>query len=250
MEGRTPRIIASIEARLGASRLPGKVLADIGGTPVLGHVVARLRTIERLDGIVLATTDTAADDPLAAWAADEGIAVFRGSEEDVLGRVVEAQRMLGSDIVVEVSGDTPFLDPDILAMAIDTFLTDDCDVVSNTFHLSYPQGIDAQVFPWQALADVAEAETDPAVREHVSLFFYEHPERYRIRHLQAPSHLQLPAQRLQLDYPEDLDFLRALHTTLAPDHGDKFGVEEIVSILRQQPELAEINRHCEEKPVR
>ena len=250
LTSRIPRIVASVEARLSSQRLPDKVLADIGGRPALGHLIERLRAVPRLDDIVLATTENPADDALVAWAASEGVAVYRGSEDDVLGRVVEAHRMMDSDIVVEICGDTPFLDPGVLNLAIDTFLDNDCDVVSNTWQLSYPQGIDAQVFRWQALADIAEQVNDPAVREHVSLYFYEHPERYRIVHLQAPPHLQLSEQRLQLDYPEDLDFLRALHAALAPAHGSDFGVEDIVALLRQRPEIAEINRHCVEKAAR
>lgn len=250
MVAAAPRIVASIEARYSASRLPGKVLADIGGRPALGHLVSRLRRVARLDAIVLATTTNPADDTLVDWAQSEDLAVHRGSENDVLARVLDAQRSQDSDLVVEVCGDTPFLDPDVLATAIDVWLANTCDVVSNTWNLSFPQGIDAQVFRTDDLADVAATVDDAAVREHVSLYFYEHPERYRILHLMAPPRWCRPETRLQLDYAEDLEMLRAVHAALAPACGDRFGIEEIVALLRDRPDIAAINRDCVEKPAR
>ena len=244
------RVVASIEARMGSLRLPGKVLADIHGHPALARLHARLRQSERLDGIVLATTENPADDALAEWADSAGLACFRGSEDDVLLRVVEAHRLMNSDVVVEVCGDTPLIDPGVIDMAIDTFSTNECDVVSTTWAPSFPQGIDAQVFPLKALEDVEARVTDPAVREHVSLHFYENPARYRVIHLMAPPRWRAPELRCQLDYPEDLRFINEVYARLAPRFGDRFGVEEILETVRREPHLADINRHREERPTR
>lgn len=235
---------------MGSSRLPGKVLADIHGRPALARLHARLRQSERLDGIVLATTENPADDVLAEWADSAGLACFRGSEDDVLRRVVEAHRLMNSDVVVEVCGDTPLIDPGVIDMAIDTFSTNECDVVSTTWAPSFPQGIDAQVFPLRALEDVEAQVTDPAVREHVSLHFYENPARYRAIHLMAPPRWRAPELRCQLDYPEDLRFINEVYARLAPRFGDRFGVEEILETVRREPRLADINRHREERPAR
>lgn len=245
-----PRVVASIEARMGSSRLPGKVLADIHGRPALARLHARLRQSERLDGIVLATTENPADDVLAEWADSAGLACFRGSEDDVLLRVVEAHRLMNGDVVVEVCGDTPLIDPGVIDMAIDTFSTNECDVVSTTWSPSFPQGIDAQVFPLRALEDVEAQVTDPAVREHVSLHFYENPARYRAIHLMAPPRWRAPELRCQLDYPEDLRFINEVYARLAPRFGDRFGIEEILETVRREPRLADINRHREERPTR
>ena len=245
-----PRVVASIEARMGSSRLPGKVLADIHGHSALARLHARLRQSERLDGIVLATTENPADDVLAEWADSAGLACFRGSEDDVLLRVVEAHRLMNSDVVVEVCGDTPLIDPGVIDMAIDTFSTNECDVVSTTWAPSFPQGIDAQVFPLKALEDVEARVTDPAVREHVSLHFYENSARYRPIHLMAPPRWRAPELRCQLDYPEDLRFINEVYARLAPRFGDRFGVEEILETVRREPRLADINRHREERPAR
>jgi spore coat polysaccharide biosynthesis protein SpsF len=245
-----PRVVASIEARMGSSRLPGKVLADIGGVPALGRLVRRLRACRSVDDVVLATSTASRDDALEAWARSAGLAVHRGSEEDVLQRVVDAQKSMASEIVVEVTGDCPLLDAAVIDLGVETFLANECDVVTNTRVPSYPQGADVQVFRFADLAHVAATIDDPAVREHVSLYFYEHPERYRIIHLLAPRGWQEPERRLQLDYPEDLEFIRAVYERLEPRFADDFGVLEIFELLRREPALAAINAHCVEKPAR
>ncbi len=241
-----PRVVASIEARMGSSRLPGKVLAEVGGEPVLAKIVRRLRRARAIDDVVLATTTEARDDVLAGWAASTGIACHRGSEDDVLGRVVGAHSQMGSELVVELTADGPFLDPEILDLGVETFLANEVDVVANVRHLSFPQGIDVQVFRLAALEEVARTIGDPAVREHVSLHFYEHPERYRILHLVAPRRWHAPELRLLLDYPDDLRFVREIHARL----GDESGLDEILALLRREPSLVEINRHCQERPPR
>lgn len=244
------KIVASIEARMGSSRLPGKVLMDVGGKPALARLVDRLRECRRLDDIILATSTDPRDDVLEQWARAYGLAVHRGSEDDVLQRVVESHAAAGSDIVVEVTGDCPLLDHEVIDLGIETFLENDCDVVTNARVPSYPQGADVQVFRTDALAKVAATIDDPAVREHVSLYFYEQPELYRVIHLVAPTSIQLPDLRLQLDYPEDLEFVRRVYERLEPIHGGTFTTARIVELLANEPELAAINAHCVEKPVR
>ena len=245
-----PRTIASIEARMGSSRFPGKVLADVCGRPALTRVLSRLRRCRRLDGIVLATSTAPADDELQHWSRDNNVPCYRGSEDDVLGRVVKAQRSMAANLVVEVTGDCVLLDPEIVDLGIGTFLANDCDVVSNTWKPSFPMGVDVQVFRLRDLEQVEATVSDPRVREHVSLHFYEHPDRYRIMHLLAPARWHGPDLRFQLDYPEDLRFITGVYSRLEPAHGDAFGVDEILSLLRHEPDLAEINRHCKEAVLR
>jgi len=245
-----PKVVASIEARMGSSRLPGKVLADIGGVPALTRLIRRLRQCRALDEIVLATTTSPKDDELVHWAQSNNVPVFRGSEEDVLARVVGAHQMMGSDIVVEVTGDCPLLDPTVIDLGIETYFANDCDVVTNARVPSYPQGADVQVFQLQALSQIADSVWDPAVREHVSLYFYENTERYKIIHLIAPQIWKAENLRLQLDYPEDLEFIRAVYSRLEPQYGDSFAIHDILNLLKHEPALREINAHCLEKAVR
>ena len=245
-----PRVVASIEARCGSTRLPGKVVADVLGVPAIGRLVRRLRRAQTLDGIVLATTTSSQDDRLEAWAKDEGLPCFRGSEDDVLARVVGAQTSQQADIVVEITGDCILCDPELVDMAVRTFLANDADVVCNAQKPSFPLGTDVQVFRLDALAEVERTIQDPAVREHVSLYFYEHPEKYRILHLMAPPRWTDPTMRIHLDYDEDLRFIREVYSRLEPRYGDAFGLEEIMALCREHPELPEINRNCVERSAR
>lgn len=248
---RKPRVVASIEARMSSSRFPGKMLADLNGQPALTRLLRRLRQCFTLDDIILATSTEAADDALEDWAKKEGVRYYRGSEDDVLLRVVEAQRAARGEVVVEITGDCILTDPDVIDIGVNTFLVNDCDMVTNCDKFSFPPGLYVQVFRLADLEEVEREIDDPAVREHVSLYFYEHPERYRIIHLMASPGWLLPQDcRLYLDYPEDLQFLKEVYRRLEPKYGENFGAQKIVDLLHKEPELMEINRYCEDKPVR
>jgi spore coat polysaccharide biosynthesis protein SpsF len=244
------RTVASIEARMGSSRLPGKVLMDVCGKPALTRLLERLRCCRKLDDIVLATTLSPSDDVLEEWARRNDLTCHRGSEEDVLLRVVEAHRKMRSDLVVEITGDCILIDPELVDMGITMFLENDCDVLTNVRKLSFPMGQDVQVFRLKELEKVALTISDPVVREHVSLYFYEHPEIYRIIHFFAPDRWNAPSWRFMLDYQEDLAFISELYCRLEPVRGPTFGLEEMMALLREHPELVEINVHCVEKSPR
>lgn len=243
-------MVASIEARMGSRRLPGKVLMDINGVPALTRLVRRLRQCQKIDDIVVATTVATADDAIAAWAGSQSVECYQGSEEDVLQRVVEAQRYLASDVTVEITGDSILTDPAVVDLGVETFLNNDCDVVTNACPETWPMGVNVQVFRTEALAKVAESVVDKACREHVSLFFYDHPEKYRIISLTAPPGQAGAHLRWQLDYREDLIFLREVYRRLEPIYGDAFGVDEVMKLLRSDPALLQINAACREKTVR
>lgn len=240
------RVVASIEARMGSWRFPGKVLSDIAGRPALTRLLDRLRHCKQVDAIVLATTTSPADDVLDEWAKREGVDCYRGSEDDVLGRVLEAHQMMRSDIIVELTGDCILTDPEVVDMGVVTFRENDVDYVSNVVKPGFPVGTYVQVFRTKDLLHVAEEICDPEVREHVSLYFYEHPEIYRLIHLFPPARWWAPDYRLCLDYPEDRVLIDSIYRILEPEFGDEFGIDEIVKCLRARPELAEINKHCEQ----
>jgi spore coat polysaccharide biosynthesis protein SpsF len=235
---------------MGSSRLPGKVLMDVAGKPAIERLVERLAAARTVDDIILATSSAPTDNALADWAAKRGMRCYRGSEDDVLARVVEAQRMAASDIVVEVTGDCTLLCPEIIDLGVETFFDRDCDVVTNARNPGFPLGADVQVFPLHLLEHVAETVDDPAVREHVSLYFYEHPERYRVHHIEPKPRWRRPELRLQLDYPADHVFLEAVYGALEPRLGPVFGLDAILDLLDERPQLAAINAYCEEKAAR
>lgn len=236
---------------MGSSRLPGKVLMDICGKPSLSRLVDRLKACTKIDDIVIATSTQEQDKAIADWAADNGVSFYRGSEDDVLDRVVQAHTSMQSDIIVEITGDCPLLDPEVIDLGVETYLNNDVDVVNNVWQTSYPQGVEVQVFAYDALAHVANTITDPAVREHVSLYFYENPETYKIFHMMAPGHLVRPDLRLQLDYPEDLELIRELYTRLLKDfEATAFRTRDVLKILDQEKALQDINANCVERSAR
>ena len=235
---------------MGSSRLPGKVLADVGGVPALTRLLRRLRACPGIDDVILATSVSPADDALEEWAASEEVRVHRGSEDDVLDRVVAAHREAQTDVIVEVTGDCTLLDPEVIELGLQTYFANECDVLTNTRLPSYPLGADVQVFRFEDLERVAATITDSAVREHVSLYFYENPDKYRVLHLLAPESWRAPHLRLMLDYPEDLAFIREVYSRLEPTYGDSFGISRILALLREEPQLQEINSRMRSKPVR
>lgn len=246
-----PKVVAIIEARMGSSRLPGKVLKDVNGRPALERLITRLKYCKKVDEIVVATTTSEKDDALVAWATHNNISCFRGSEDDVLQRVADASKEHNADVIVEITGDCILTDHSLIDQAVQTFLVNPCDVVTNCGeYLSYPMGVYAQVFRAEDLMWVADNISDLAVREHVSLYFYENPDSYSIVNLVAPSEVSFPDWRLQLDYPEDLQLLVEIYKRLEPLYGDNFGLNEISVLLRDNSKLLAINSHCIEKSAR
>ncbi len=245
------KTIASIEARMASKRLPGKMMMDINGKPVIERVVERLKKAKLIDDVIIATTNNKLDDILFEWANSNKVKCFRGSEEDVLERVVGAHEKMHSEIIIEICGDTPLVDPETIDLAIEIFNKGKYDVVSNTFMSNYPQGIDAQVFSFKALKEISETIFDPQVREHVSLYFYENPEKYNIFHMKAPKIFSRKKQRLQLDYEEDLILIREIYKSLENNNNNAFfNLKDILKLLDEKPYLKKININCIETKLR
>jgi spore coat polysaccharide biosynthesis protein SpsF len=242
------RTVCTIEARMTSSRLPGKVLLEAAGKPLLEHMIERLRQVRGLDAIVIATTEEASSDPIAELADRLDVGCFRGSEEDVLARVLGAAQADGAELIVEATGDCPLIDPRVIERVLDRFLEGDVDYCSNTVERTYPRGMDVQVFPTAVLAEVAGLTDDPADREHVSLYIYEHPDRFRLRSV-VSERPETADVRLTVDTPEDYALIREIFEVLYP-RDPEFGLDAILALLDQRPELAALNRHVDQKRAR
>ena len=171
----TSRTVATIEARMTSTRLPGKVLMSAAGLPMLELMIERLRFVKEIDAIVIATTVNASDDPVEELAHRVGVGVWRGSEADVLNRVLDAAKAYEAQTIVELTGDCPLIDPAIVSKVINAYRDQNADYVSNIIERTYPDGMDTQVFATTLLEDVARRTDDVADREHVSLYIYRHP---------------------------------------------------------------------------
>jgi spore coat polysaccharide biosynthesis protein SpsF len=197
--------ICVVQARMGSTRLPGKVLADVGGMPMLAFLLRRLRPL-RVDGVVIATTEAAADDDVASLARDEGAAVVRGPDTDVLARFVLALDRFPASTVVRITADCPFTDPALVGTALAVRDATGADYVSNTLVRTFPDGLDIEVIDADALRIAAAEADDPVEREHVTPFVYRHPERFTLRTLRYPQ--QLGDLRWTVDTGADLAFVR------------------------------------------
>ena len=206
------RIVATIEARMTSSRFPGKVLMEACGKPMLQHMIERLQRVPSLDGIVVATTGNDADVPIVNLAQRMGVGFFQGSECDVLLRVLHSARAYDIDVIVEMTGDCPLIDPVLVEDCVQGYQAAGVDYVSNVLERTYPRGMDTQVFATEVLADVADRTDDPEDHEHVSIFIYSHPEIYSLKNMPGPPELTNPGLGLTLDTPEDLELTRGFRT--------------------------------------
>jgi len=236
-------VAAIVQARLGSSRLPGKVLADLAGDTMLARVVQRLRAAQLVNQVVIATTEVSNDDAIADEADRLGVACFRGSEHDVLARYVGATRECGADIVVRITSDCPLIDPGVVDRVIGA-LSRSRDYASNTHVRTYPRGLDVEAFHAATLDRIARLATSEAAHEHVTAFVMERPSLFSIRHVVAPS--DDSDLRWTVDTPEDLALVRTLYERfdLARRH---VPYRAIVAAIRTNPELATVNAHVVQK---
>jgi spore coat polysaccharide biosynthesis protein SpsF len=231
---------------MGSSRLPGKVLKKAVGKPMLALMIERLKRVPNVDKIILATTNKPADDPIVKLAESVGVDFYRGSEDDVLSRVLEAAQHHGIDLIVETTGDCPLIDPETIHRVIETYDQSNVDYCSNVIERSYPIGMDTQVFATDILADVAMRTNDPEDHEHVSLYIYHHPEIYRLKNVVAPPELTAPEWRLTLDEPDDYTLIKTVFETLYPEN-PAFSLPDMFALLKDRPELLKINSHVQHR---
>ena len=234
---------------MGSTRLPGKVLKQLAGDTVLGHVVRRVRQARRLDDICIATTESPADEPIVAEAARLGVGCWRGSEQDVLARYHGAAKDCGASVIVRITSDCPLFDGALLDQIIGVFCKLDegvalkWDYMSNVLKRTYPRGLDAEIFTLNVL-DRAQVEArQPHEREHVTPYFYQHPELFRLRSFDGGE--DLSAHRWTLDTPEDWQFVEAVYAAL----GANCSTEDVLKLLKARPEFLSLNASVEQKKL-
>lgn len=239
------RTVAIIQARMGSTRLPGKVLMDLGGATALQRVVTRLSRAERIDQIVIATTTSIADDAIVEASKEIGVEFFRGSEQDVLSRYMGAAGAFHADAVVRITSDCPLIDPGIVDRVVNEALAGSADFACNCLPRTYPRGLDTEFFSMQALRRVAELASQPHHREHVTPVFYERQELFRTHSTCAER--DYSQYRWTLDTREDLELIRAIYAYFGNE--DRFTWREVIGLMERTPELASINSHITQKSM-
>lgn len=236
---RDGRVIGILQARMSSCRLPGKVLKPIQGRPMLARQLERLQRCQTFDGLVVATSDQRDDDSIAELCVSAGINCFRGSLGDVLDRFYHCALEHRAQYVVRLTGDCPLADAAMIDKLVRFFLQLDVDYASNCRPPTLPDGLDAEVFAMGVLAAAWREASDPFEREHVVPFIIRRPERFTIANWEWSS--DISQLRWTVDEPEDFAFVTQVYEALYPAKPD-FGFEDVLTLLRRQPELAKINR--------
>jgi len=231
------RIVGTIEARMGSSRLPGKTLMEVReGKPLLELVVSRFRMSSGIDDVYVATTAEKGDDPIAQWCEKNGVHYHRGSEEDVLERVTETALKAGADAIVQMGADSAYLYYELVGRLVEVYKEGVYDYVCNDLELTFPLGIYAHVVRVARLVELnRRSDLSENDREDVVRYIFEHPAEYAINNLVAPPEFAFPELRFTIDYPEDMQLVRQIVQRL----GDRFNTLQLLELHRQEPALFE-----------
>jgi spore coat polysaccharide biosynthesis protein SpsF len=230
------KTIALIQARMSSSRLPGKVLQDIAGQPMLLHVVHRAKQAKSIDSVAVITSTYAVDDAIEMVCKENGIPCFRGSHDDVLDRYYQAAIYFKADIVVRLTADCPLLDPAIIEQVVKTFHQNSFDYVANILEITYPDGLDTEVFRFETLERAWKEARLKSEREHVTVYILKHPELFRLGSVKQEE--DLSSLRWTVDTPRDLEFVRTIYNYFK---NVEFGMYEILQMIKENPECAKIN---------
>lgn len=240
------KVVAIIQARMGSTRLPGKVLRDLGGETVLARVVSRTRRSTLLGGVCVATSVLPVDDVIAQECGRLSVACFRGDEEDVLDRYYQAAQHHSADAVVRITADCPLVDPELIDDTVRAFRDRKPDYATNSLLVTYPRGLDVEVFTMDALARAWREAREPYQRVHVTPYIYENPRAFTALSLVAPA--DYSRYRWTLDTPEDLVLLRAIYQRFG--NRDDFHWREVLALMEREPEMAEMNSQVRQKALR
>jgi len=235
------RVVAIVQARMSSSRLPGKVLLDLAGQPMLVRVVERARRANSVTEVAVATTDDPADDPIAALCRERGYSVYRGSMFDVLDRFYGAARQFHADVIVRITADCPIIDPDAIDHTVAAFWDHEADFAANRlpppWKRTWPIGLDAEVCSFAALERAWREARLPYEREHVMPYFYDVEGRFKI--VVTDHDPDYGAQRWTVDTPEDLALMRQIFARF--NGQDTFSWLDVLHLMEQEPELSRIN---------
>ncbi|MBE0525249.1 MAG: glycosyltransferase family protein [Methanosarcinales archaeon] len=232
--------MAIVQARMGSTRLPGKVLLNLEGKTVLEHVVRRIEASEHVDDVVVATTISKADLRIVELCAHLGISIYCGSESDVLDRYYQAAKLFKANNILRITSDCPVIDARIIDEVISLHLKTNADYTSNTLRETYPDGQDIEVFTFASLKTAWNNAKLASEREHVTPYIRNNPEFFKYSSLESKE--DLSQKRWTLDNAEDLDFLRLVYKYLY-NKNQLFGMADILSLIIEKPEIEQINQH-------
>jgi spore coat polysaccharide biosynthesis protein SpsF len=239
------KTIAVVQARMGSKRLPGKALMDLGGETALARVVGRLRSATSIGQVIVATSTSPSDDRILQECDRFGVECFRGSELDVLDRYYGAANAYRADTIARITADCPLIDPALVDETMCVFQEQQADYASNSLRCTYPRGLDVEVFTFAALNLAWQNGLKPYEREHVTPYFYEHPELFRLASVVGTA--DYSHYRWTLDTAEDLKVLRTIYERFEGDN--TFTWRDVIALMEREPQLAELNCNVVQKSL-
>ena len=244
-----PKVVAIIQARMGSTRLPEKVMRQVAGLPMIHHVVERCRRIEGVDQVVMATSSRPRERPLVDYVeAMAGVDVFRGPEADVLARFYGAASQFEAQVVMRITGDCPLLSPRVSSEVLQTYLErrERCDYVTNTLERTYPRGLDTSVMSFEALHRAHEEAVFVEEREHVTPYIWSNPSRFEVvGHRDPQDHHH---HRWTVDTSQDLRLVRRIYSALYPNN-PQFEYEDVLALIAANPHWSRLNGDVEQKSI-
>lgn len=229
-------IVAIVQARLGSTRLPAKVLLDINGKPLIEWVVRRAEMSRRVNQVVVATGETTTNNQLVEWLQNNGVDFYMGSEEDVLDRFYWAAKEYDADLIVRITADDPFKDPAIIDLSIESLLNSSSDYSSNTIIPTYPEGLDVEVFTFEALEKAWKEAALLSEREHVTPYIWKNPNLFKINNFLNDE--DLSCWRWTVDHADDLEFARILASVF--ENKIDVSAEELIRVVKESPQLVSL----------
>jgi len=242
------KVVAIIQARMGSTRLPGKVMKKILGKPVILWDLDRVSLSKLIDEIVVAIPYVEENDVIVDTIKEynDKIIIARGSEDDVLDRYYQAALQTNADVIVRITSDCPLIDPVVIDNVIEHFSDNDCDYCSNSLTRTYPRGLDTEVFSFKALETAWNEATKDYEREHVTPYVIENPVKFKL--LNVANDIDLSHLRWTLDTKNDFEFISAVYKRIYPKK-QLFLMDDVLELLDREPELIDINRHIEQKVI-
>jgi spore coat polysaccharide biosynthesis protein SpsF len=233
-------VVAIIQARNGSTRLPGKVLKDLLGKPLIHHICDRLKVSRQINNIIIATTKLDGDNQLQDWAEQNGFRCFRGSEDNVLSRFYYAATEVNADIIVRITADDPFKDSAIIDKVIEMLRKEKLDFACNNFPPSFPEGLDVEVFTYSALTVAFQNSCDAFEKEHVTQYFYRNPNLFKSKNYSNEEDVSYI--RLTVDTINDFKLAEEIYNRLYINN-EYFGFDKILNVFKSEPYLLKLNQN-------
>ncbi len=245
------KILAIIQARMGSTRLPGKVMLKLQDKTVLEHVIIRLKQAKLIDEIIVATTTNSSDDPIIEEMNRLNIKTFRGSEENVLSRYYYAAKENEADVIIRITSDCPLIDPKVIDEMINEYKeliqSDSVDYLSNTIERTYPRGLDAEIMSFKVLEETFLNAKEDFEKEHVTPYIYQNPDKFK--RVDFLNDIDYSEHRWTLDTPEDLELITQIYNEIYKGEHN-FYLKDIIKLFNEKPELIEINKEIIQKELK